>query len=57
MQVACPTCQEPVEWNRESKWRPFCSKRCRLIDLGDWFDEQHRIADEEADAPPPDLAD
>ncbi|MCU7857439.1 MAG: DNA gyrase inhibitor YacG, partial [Candidatus Thiodiazotropha sp. (ex Lucinoma borealis)] len=28
-----------------SKWRPFCSERCRLIDLGDWLDESHRISE------------
>lgn len=47
MQVACPTCQKTVEWNASARWRPFCSKRCRLIDLGDWFDERHRIPDTE----------
>jgi len=31
-------------------YRPFCSDRCRLIDLGAWFGEQHRIPDEAADA-------
>ena len=30
--------------------RPFCSKRCRLIDLGEWASEGHRIAGEEVDA-------
>ncbi|MBT8143693.1 MAG: DNA gyrase inhibitor YacG [Gammaproteobacteria bacterium] len=46
MQVKCPTCRQPVEWTDDAKWRPFCSERCRLIDLGEWFNEQHRIADE-----------
>lgn len=49
MQVACPTCQKSIEWNASARWRPFCSERCRLIDLGDWFDEKHRIADADAD--------
>jgi endogenous inhibitor of DNA gyrase (YacG/DUF329 family) len=35
-----------VEWTPESAYRPFCSERCRLIDLGAWFDEKHRIPDE-----------
>jgi endogenous inhibitor of DNA gyrase (YacG/DUF329 family) len=46
-----------VEWSPESPYRPFCSERCRLIDLGAWFDERHRIPDESAsvgDASPPD---
>ncbi|MEJ2612727.1 MAG: DNA gyrase inhibitor YacG [Candidatus Thiodiazotropha sp.] len=41
--VLCPTCKKPVIWSQASKWRPFCSERCRLIDLGDWLDENHRI--------------
>ncbi len=46
--VKCPTCHKMVPWNQESKFRPFCSERCRLIDLGEWADEAHRIAGEEA---------
>jgi len=55
--VKCPTCKRPVEWSQESVYRPFCSDRCRLIDLGAWFSEQHRIPDESgtaADELPPD---
>lgn len=60
--VACPTCGKPVTWTPDAKWRPFCSERCRLIDLGDWIDERRRIdepagegcapADYEEDGPP-----
>jgi uncharacterized protein len=46
--VKCPTCQRPVEWSAESVHRPFCSERCRLIDLGAWFNEERRIPDESA---------
>lgn len=46
--VKCPTCGKPVTWVPESKWRPFCSERCRLIDLGAWAAEEHRIAGEPA---------
>ncbi|MGC1951433.1 MAG: DNA gyrase inhibitor YacG [Gammaproteobacteria bacterium] len=35
--VACPTCGKSVEWSEAQRWRPFCSERCRLIDLGDWL--------------------
>ncbi|MGL6224371.1 MAG: DNA gyrase inhibitor YacG, partial [Steroidobacteraceae bacterium] len=35
--LPCPTCQQPVEWSAAAKWRPFCSERCKLIDLGDWI--------------------
>ena len=44
--VKCPTCQKQVEWTESSAFRPFCSDRCRLIDLGDWASEKHAIADE-----------
>jgi uncharacterized protein len=57
--VKCPTCRRPVEWTPDSAYRPFCSERCRLIDLGAWFDEKHRIPDESpgaADDPIPDSA-
>ena len=46
--VKCPGCQAAVEWCKDSPFRPFCSKRCRLIDLGDWASEKHAIAGEEA---------
>ena len=45
-QVKCPTCGRPVEWSEASPYRPFCSERCRLIDLGAWLSEEHKIAGE-----------
>ncbi|WP_394172825.1 DNA gyrase inhibitor YacG [Thalassotalea litorea] len=42
--VNCPTCQAQVKWIKENQFRPFCSKRCQLIDLGDWADENHKIS-------------
>jgi uncharacterized protein len=44
--VKCPTCRRDVEWVPASQFRPFCSDRCRLIDLGAWFTEQRKIPDE-----------
>ncbi len=41
--VTCPTCGKKVEWTEQQRWRPFCSERCRLIDLGKWAGEEHRI--------------
>ncbi|MGB0894112.1 MAG: DNA gyrase inhibitor YacG [Parashewanella sp.] len=41
--VKCPTCQTTVEWNTQAKYKPFCSERCKLIDLGDWASEKHAI--------------
>ena len=43
LKVNCPTCKKKVTWNEQSKFRPFCSKRCQLIDLGEWSDEQMSI--------------
>ena len=45
--VRCPTCEKPVEWGPQSAFRPFCSERCRLIDLGEWANEEKVIAGEE----------
>jgi len=45
--VSCPTCQRPVEWSSASPWRPFCSERCKLIDLGAWVSEQRAIPGDE----------
>ncbi|PSW18511.1 DNA gyrase inhibitor YacG [Photobacterium sanctipauli] len=41
--VKCPTCQAEVEWGEQSPFRPFCSKRCQLIDLGEWAEEEKAI--------------
>ncbi len=41
--VPCPTCKQSVIWGNESPYRPFCSKRCQLIDLGEWAEEEKRI--------------
>jgi endogenous inhibitor of DNA gyrase (YacG/DUF329 family) len=41
--VACPQCGRPVEWAATSRWRPFCSERCKIIDLGAWAAEAYRV--------------
>ena len=46
MKVNCPTCQKKVVWDKQSLYRPFCCKRCQLIDLGEWADEEKRIKGE-----------
>jgi endogenous inhibitor of DNA gyrase (YacG/DUF329 family) len=45
--VPCPTCQRPVEWSPASPFRPFCSERCQMLDLGAWMTEQRAIPGEE----------
>ncbi len=47
--VPCPSCQKPVAWLDENEFKPFCSKRCKLIDLGEWASESHRIAGQQLD--------
>jgi len=42
--VTCPTCKRSIEWSVDNKWRPFCSERCKLIDLGAWASEKNVIA-------------
>lgn len=57
--VDCPTCGTKVEWSETSKFRPFCSNRCKQIDLGAWAEEKYVIPvvnpldDLDEDAPPP----
>jgi len=41
--VDCPTCSKKVEWIEASKYRPFCSERCKQIDLGAWAEEKYAI--------------
>lgn len=54
--VKCPTCKKPVPLGAEQF--PFCSERCRLIDLGRWADEDYRIpAEPVPGAVPPDEGD
>jgi len=46
--VACPTCGQAVEWRPENRFRPFCSERCKLIDLGDWATEKYKVPTQDA---------
>ena len=41
--VQCPQCGQNVPWQQDQQWRPFCCKRCKLIDLGEWASEGHII--------------
>ncbi|MGZ8994452.1 MAG: DNA gyrase inhibitor YacG [Burkholderiaceae bacterium] len=42
--VRCPTCAREVRWDAQSKFRPFCSERCKMIDLGAWASDGYSIA-------------
>jgi uncharacterized protein len=44
-QVTCPQCKKLIEYSLNNKFRPFCSERCQMIDLGDWANENYKIPD------------
>jgi len=46
MKVKCPTCKKELFWSDKEEHRPFCCERCKLIDLGEWASENHRIPTE-----------
>ncbi|MCE0493382.1 DNA gyrase inhibitor YacG [Vibrio salinus] len=41
--VKCPQCGASVEWTENSPFRPFCSKKCQMIDFGTWANEENSI--------------
>jgi len=43
LKLQCPTCGKDLYWNDDYPHRPFCSQRCKLIDLGEWANENHKI--------------
>lgn len=56
--ASCPHCKATVKWNDAFPDRPFCSERCKLLDLGAWLAEEHRVPGDPSEAPaevrPPD---
>lgn len=53
--VRCPACGGPSVYSPTNRFRPFCSERCKLHDLGAWADESFRVAadDGQQDLEPP----
>ena len=47
--VRCPACGGPSVYAPENRYRPFCSERCKLIDLGAWASESFRVEVQEDD--------
>lgn len=41
--VRCPQCGAKAEYQADNPSRPFCSERCKLIDLGAWAEERYSI--------------
>jgi endogenous inhibitor of DNA gyrase (YacG/DUF329 family) len=42
--VTCPHCGKEHQWDTNNPFRPFCSERCKMIDLGRWANEEYRVA-------------
>jgi endogenous inhibitor of DNA gyrase (YacG/DUF329 family) len=42
-EIACPRCGKLAVWSQTNAWRPFCSERCKMIDLGAWASDSYRI--------------
>jgi len=49
-ETRCPRCGTRREWT-DNPWRPFCSERCKLIDLGGWLTEKNSIPGDTAEIP------
>ena len=47
--VRCPQCAGDSEWSTRNPFRPFCSERCKLIDLGAWASESYRVPVQDVD--------
>lgn len=47
--ITCPSCGKQNTWRPENTFRPFCSQRCKLIDLGAWANESRVIPGEPVD--------
>lgn len=45
MKVKCPGCKQETIYSKENEYRPFCSEKCHLIDLGAWFEESYKVSD------------
>jgi endogenous inhibitor of DNA gyrase (YacG/DUF329 family) len=43
----CPGCGKPASAGADNPWRPFCSERCKMADLGAWFTDRFRIPSED----------
>lgn len=54
--VDCPVCGRKAEYTPANRWRPFCSQRCKLVDLGQWASDGYAIPGEPVDPQQPDAA-
>jgi endogenous inhibitor of DNA gyrase (YacG/DUF329 family) len=42
--IKCPSCRKLIEYDLNNPWRPFCSERCKTIDIAAWANEEYRVA-------------
>ena len=49
--VTCPHCGKEHPWDTNNRFRPFCSERCKMIDLGKWANEEYRVGQRDQDLP------
>lgn len=42
--INCPTCSKEIEYSLENPFRPFCSERCRILDLGAWANAEYALS-------------
>jgi endogenous inhibitor of DNA gyrase (YacG/DUF329 family) len=47
--VVCPTCRKSSSFDPSNVYRPFCSERCQILDLGAWADEKYAIPAQESE--------
>jgi endogenous inhibitor of DNA gyrase (YacG/DUF329 family) len=43
--MSCPTCKKPADLSQRNRFRPFCSERCQMIDLGTWLTDDPEVED------------
>ena len=43
--MPCPICKKPADMSQRNKFRPFCSERCQMIDLGTWVSGDYEAED------------
>lgn len=53
MNLPCPICKKPTVWSVENPYRPFCSERCKLTDLGSWLNGDYRVPVDDLESDPP----
>ena len=49
IKIKCPICAKESTWCSTNTFKPFCSERCKLIDLGEWANESRKIPSDAVD--------